>query len=157
MKEENKEAEELNGVELLKLIYEEVKNNSDAIRILKERIDTVYKELNEKIDTVYNELNEKIDTVHKELKEEIKDEFDYLDKKIDNTKKSLVIEISEEYKNLYEMTEKRINNLKKEMDTEIEDRKADVSKVKEFNKMIFNDIRGRVSILEEESEKYNLN
>jgi len=38
----------------------------------------------------------------------------------------------------------------------IEDRKIDVSKIKEFNKIIINDIRGRVSILEEETEKYNL-
>ena len=39
MKEEIK-IEELNGIELLKLIYKEVKNNSEAIIKLKERIYT---------------------------------------------------------------------------------------------------------------------
>ena len=122
MKEETK-IEELNGMELLKLIYEEVKNN-------REEIQSVKKELNEK--------------------------FNYLDKKIDNKINSLVAEISEEFKTFYEVSEKRIINLEEKIDSEIEDRKVDISKIKEFNRIIINDIRGRVSILEEETEKYNL-
>jgi len=129
---ENIKTEELNSIELIKLIYQEVKNTRE--------------ELNEKIDTRFKYLDKKIDA-----------KFKYLDEKINNTKNSLVAEIAEEFKNFYEMTERRINNLENKIDIEIEDRKEDVSKVKEFNRMILNDIRGRVSILEEESEKYNLN
>lgn len=134
MKEEIK-IEELSGIELLKLIYEEVKNNREEIK----------KELNEKIDMAHKELNERIDTVYKELNE-----------KIDNTKNTLVKEISEEFKTFYEVSEKTTNNLNKKIEDEIEDRKVDFSKIKEFNKIIINDVRSRVSILEEESEKYNL-
>jgi len=123
MKKEIK-IEELSGTELLKLIYEEVKNNREEIK----------KELNERIDTVYKELNEKID----------------------NTKNTLVKEISEEIKTFYEINQKLTNDLNKKIDDEIEDRKVDFSKIKEFNKIIINDVRSRVSILEEESEKYNL-
>lgn len=132
MKEENKKIEELNGMELLKLIYGELQN--------------IRKEFNEKIDTVYKELNKKIDNVYEEL-----------NKKIDNTKSTLVIEIAEELKNISAITSESINNLEKKIDNEIEDRKLDVSKVKDFNRIILNDIRSRVSILEEESEKYNPN
>ena len=141
MKEDLK-MEELDGVELLKLIYEELKSTRIE---LNEKIDKVYNELNEKIDKVYNELNEKIDRVYNELNE-----------KIDNTKDTLVFEIAEELKSITDMTSKSINNLEKKLDNEIEDRKVDVSKVKDFNRIILNDIRSRVSILEEETEKYNL-
>jgi len=129
---ENIKTEELNSIELIKLIYQEVKNTRE--------------ELNEKIDTRFKYLDKKIDA-----------KFKYLDEKINNTKNSLVAEIAEEFKNFYEMTERKINKIENKIDIEIEDRKEDVSKVKEFNRMILNDIRGRVSILEEESEKYNLN
>ena len=135
--------EELGVMELLKLIYEEIKN--------------VREELNEKIDAVHKELDKKIDAVYKELNEKIDIKFNYLDKKIDNTENTLVKDISEEFKTFYEVGQKRINNLEEKIDSEIEDRKIDVSKIKEFNRIIISDIRGRVSILEEESEKYNLN
>lgn len=134
MKEVNLKIEELNGMELLKLIYEEVKNTRT--------------ELNEKIDAVYNELNEKIEQLDEKVKQ--------LDEKIDNTKDTLVAEIAEELNNFSAMTEERIDNLNKKIENEIEDRKVDVCKVKDFNRIILNDIRGRVSILEEETEKYNL-
>ena len=134
--------EELGVMELLKLIYEEIKN--------------VREELNEKIDAVHKELDKKIDAVYKELNEKIDIKFNYLDKKIDNTENTLVKDISEEFKTFYEVGQKRINNLEEKIDSEIEDRKIDVSKIKEFNRIIISDIRGRVSILEEESEKYNL-
>lgn len=146
MKEENKKIEELNGMELLILIYEEVKNN-------KEEVQNVGKEL----DTKFNYLEEKIDANYKELKEEINNNFKYLDEKIDSTKNTMVEEIAEELKNISVITEERIDNLNKKIENEIEDRKADVSKIKEFNKIILNDIRSRVCILEEQSEKYNLN
>ena len=109
--------EELNGMELLKLIYEEVKNN-------REDIQNVRKELNEKID---------------------------------NTKNTLVAEIVEELNNFSITTTRLINKLENKIENEIEARKEDVSKVKDFNRIIVNDIRSRVSILEEENEKYNLN
>lgn len=109
--------EELNGMELLKLIYEEVKNN-------REDIQNVRKELN---------------------------------KKIDNTKNTLVAEIVEELNNFSITTTRLINKLENKIENEIEARKEDVSKVKDFNRIIVNDIRSRVSILEEENEKYNLN
>ncbi len=122
MKEEVK-IEELNAMELLKLIYEEVKENREEI---------------------------------KDVRKELNDKFNYLDEKIDNTQNALVKEISEEFKTFYEISEKRTNNLEEKINSEIEDRKIDVSKIKEFNRIIINDIRSRVGILEEESEKYNL-
>ena len=109
--------EELNGIELLQLIYEEVKNN-------REDIQNVRKELNEKID---------------------------------NTKNTLVAEIVEELNNFSVTTTRLINKLENKIENEIKARKEDVSKVKDFNRIIVNDIRSRVSILEEENEKYNLN
>lgn len=159
MKEKIK-IEELNSIDLLKLIYEEVKNTRSE---LNEKMDNIYKELDEKINTVYNELNEKIkhldekiDNVYRELKEEINSKFNYLNEKVNNTKNVLVTEIAEELKDFTAMLERTTNNLNKKIDNEIEDRKIDVSKIREFNKIIINDIRSRVGILEEESEKYNL-
>ena len=159
MKEDLK-IEELNGMELLKLIYEEVKNTRTE---LNEKIDKVYNELNEKIDKVYNELNEKIDKVYNELNEKIKilEEkidtiYNELNEKIDNTKNTLVIEIAEELSNFSAMTAKSINNLEQRIDNEKEDRIVDISKIKDFNRIILNDMRSRISILEEETEKYNL-
>jgi len=122
MKNEMK-IEELNGIELLKLIYEEIKDNREEI---------------------------------KNFRKELNDKFNYLDEKIDNTKKTLVKEISNEFKTFYEISEKVINNLEEKIDIEIEERKSDVSKIKEFNRIIINDVKSRVSILEEETEKYNL-
>ena len=123
MKEKIK-IEELNGTELLKLIYQGVKDNREEI---------------------------------KNVRKELNDKFNYLDEKIDNTKNTLVKEISGEIKTFYEINQKLTNDLNKKIDNEIEERRVDVSKIKEFNKIIINDIRGRDSILEEESEKYNLN
>lgn len=141
MKEENKNIEELNEMVLLKLIYEIVKENSENIKKLEEK----FKYLDEKIDTVYKELNEKIDTVYKELNE-----------KFNSEKNTLVKEIAEEFKNITTITTENINRVEKKIDNEIEDRKIEFCKVKDFNKIIINDIRSRVSILEEETEKYNL-
>ena len=151
MKEENKVIEELNGgMELIKLIYEEVKKN-------REEFNEKFIRLEQKIDANYKELEEKINANFKYLGEKINANFKYLDEKIDNTKNVLVAEIAEEFKIFSSMTTKSISNLDKKIDNEIEDRKVDVAKVKDFNRIILNDIRSRVSILEEESEKYNPN
>ena len=107
-------------------------------------------ELNEKelLKLIYKEVMKNI----KELNEKIK----HLDEKIDNTKNQLVAEIAEELNNFSIMTAKSINNLENKIENEIEDRKVEFRKVKDFNKIIITDIRSRVSILEEENEKYNL-
>ena len=61
--------------------------------------------------------------------------------------------INEEFKKV----DNNFNYLENKIDNEINDRKNDISKVKDFNKIILNDFGSRISILEEESDKYNLN
>lgn len=161
MKEEDIKIEELSSIDLIKLIYKEIKNTKTE---LDEKIDNVCKELSLKMDNIYKELEQKIDNVHRELNEKyhelnqkIQANCKYLEEKIDNTKNTLVIEISDELKGISTTTTKLINDLEKKINNEINDRKLDVSKVKDFNKIILNDIGSRVSILEEESEKYTRN
>ena len=158
MKEEIK-IEELNGMELLKLIYEEVKNNREEIQKLREEFEQRFKDLEKRVTCLeekVNRLEEKVNRLEEKVNR-LEEKINYMDEKIDNTKKQLVLEIAEELKDFSAMTTKTIINLEKKIDNEIEDRKVDVSKIKEFNRIIINDIRGRVSILEEESERYNLN
>ena len=188
--DENINIEELNSIELMKLILKEVKDtrielNEKIDRVYKEldeKIDRVYKELNEKIDKkidevykelnnkieevykeldkkideVYKELNNKIDEVYKELDNKIEEVYKELNEKIDNTRKILIAEVSEELKVVSITTSGLINSLENKIDDEINDRKIDISKVKDFNKIILNDFGSRISILEEEGEKYNI-
>ncbi len=146
---ENKKIEDLNSMELMRLILEEVKNNGQ--------------ENNKRFDAIENKLkeHEKILKEHDKkfniLEQKIDYNFKYLDEKIDNVKNQLVSEISKELNNFSVITSKLIANIEKKVDKETNERKTDILKVKDFNKIILNDFGSRISILEEESEKYNLN
>ena len=164
--------EDIKVEELIRLIYKEVKNNKEEIQNVKrelsekldtkveyldKKIDTKVEYLDKKIDTKVEYLDKKIDTKVEYLDKKIDNTFKYLDEKIDTTKTTLVSEIAEEFKNFSELTTKLIKNLEKKIDNEINERKSDISKVKEFNKIMLSDLGSRISILEEENEKYNIN
>ena len=91
------------------------------------------------------------------MEQRIDSNFKYLDEKIDNTKNKLVTDISDSLERFSITTTKLIDNIEKKIDTEVRERKLEISKLNGFNdydKIILNNLESRISILEEENEKY---
>ena len=94
------------------------------------------------------------------IDKKIDSNFVYLDNKIENTRDKLITQITDLFENFAITTSKLISNLENKIENEMNERKTDVSKIKslnEYDRIILNNLESRISILEEESEKYNLN
>lgn len=86
--------------------------------------------------------------------------FKYLDEKIDTTKNNLISETTDILETFSLATTKSIKNIENKIDNEKNERILDIGQIKglnDYNKIILRNLESRISILEEESEKYNLN
>lgn len=94
------------------------------------------------------------------IEQKIDSNFKYLDEKIDTTKNNLVSETSDILETFSLATTKSIKNIENKIDNEKNERMLDIGQIKglnDYNKIILRNLESRISILEEESEKYNLN
>lgn len=96
----------------------------------------------------FNRIEQKIDT-----------NFKYLDEKIDTTKNNLISETADILETFSLATTKSIKNIENKIENEKKERVLDIGQIKglnDYNKIILRNLESRISILEEESEKYNL-
>ena len=103
----------------------------------------------EYITNKFNRIEQKIDS-----------NFKYLDEKVDNTKNKLASEIIEIFESFSIATAKSIKNIENKIDNEKNERILEIDKIKglnDYNKIILKNLESRITILEEESEKYNIN
>jgi len=118
-------------------------NNLNNIELMKE----MYKEIIEIKNILYAQ-NEKLEKQDKrfESMENI------IDKKLEN--------INKLEKFHFEYTRNRFSKINKKIENEIKQRKEDISKIErinDFDKIVLSEFGSRISILEEESEKYMVN
>jgi len=178
-----KENKELNSMELIKLIFEEVKRNSKELNCINEELkihrgilnehskkldehDIRFEKIDKKLDghdIRFEKIDKKLDdhdNKFNRIEQKLDSNFKYLDEKIDNTKNKLISAIVEELDKFSVSTTKLINNLESKIRNEQEERILEISKMKginDYNKLILKNLESRISILEEESEKYNTN
>ena len=144
----------LNIIEKLKTDVEETKIRLDK--------------LEERMDNIENRMDnmEKTEKAHFEhtcneferLEKKIDSNFKNLDEKIDIVKQKTVIEVIDGVEQITATISKMINNVENKINTEIKERKYQIDKLKnltEYDKIVLKNLESRVSILEEESQKYN--
>ena len=94
------------------------------------------------------------------LEQKIDSNFKYLDEKIENTKSKLVSETTDVLGSFSIAATKSIKNIENKIDNEKNERILEIDQIKginDYNKIILRNLESRICILEEESEKYNLN
>ena len=172
MKEEIKKIDDLSDtVEEMKEEIKKIDDLSDTVEEIKEEI--------KKIDDLGNTVNEMQKDIkeikgtlnkHTEKLEEHDKRFDNLEKKTDNIEKKLdnldkIERLHFEYtRNKFARLDKKIDTnfscLENKIENEAEERKVDISRIEgknDFDRIVLSDFGSRISILEEEGEKYNIN
>ena len=94
------------------------------------------------------------------LEQKIDSNFKYLDEKIDNTKNKLISETSDVLETFSISATKSIKNIENKIDNEKNERVLQIDQIRgmnDYNKIILRNLESRICILEEESEKYNIN
>ena len=161
MERNNKYIEELNNVELMKMIYKEIKEMKVFInKKNEEKLDKLTEVVNkneEKIDgltSVVTEVENKLDKVSKNLDDLSKTEklhfeyinnkfnrleknnecnFKYLNEKIDNTKNKLVSEATDVFESFSSVVSKSIKNIENKIDNEKNERILEIDKINGIN------------------------
>ena len=181
MEKKSKNIEELNNIELMKVIYKELMEIKLAIdNRTEEKVDKLSDKIDEhdkrfeilenKMDKMSKNLddlsrNEKshfeyISNKFNRLEQKVDSNFKYLDEKIDNTKNKLVSETTEVLESFSIAATKSIKNIESKIDNEKNERVLQIDQIKgmnDYNKIILRNLESRICILEEESEKYNIN
>ena len=121
MEKNNKDIEEFDNLELIKVIYKEILEIKALINNKTEEQDKKFDSLDNKIDKISKNLddlsrNEKSHfeyTTNKfnRLEQKLDSNFKYLDEKNDSTKNKLVLDINDILDNFSIATTKSINNL----------------------------------------------
>ena len=150
-------------------IEDEVGKIDYELKIYNERFSKIEKKL-ENIDKIEEKLDniDKIEKLHFEyitnkfnrIEQKIDSNFKYLDEKIDNTKDKLVSNITDLIENFSINASKLIDNVENKIKNEVRERKIEISKVKglnDYDRIILKNLESRISILEEESQKYQIN
>lgn len=140
MKEKEINIKELKDIELIRLIYKEIKVIKPILDKHTEKLeehDQRFENLEKKTDKIDRKLDnlDKIERLHFEY---TRNKFGRLDKKMDSN----------------------FSCLDNKIDNETEERKVDISRIegiKDFDRIVLSDFGSRISILEEESEKYATN
>lgn len=92
------------------------------------------------------------------LEKKIDNNFKNLDEKIDITKEKIVLEVIEGVEEISATTSKLISKVESKVETEVKERKYQIEKLNnltEYDKIVLKNLESRVSILEEESQNYN--
>ena len=140
MKEKEINVNELKDIELIRVIYKEIIGIKAILDKHTERLeehDKRFETLENKTDKIDKKLDD-LDKIQRLHFEYTGNKFGRLDKKIDYN----------------------FSCLDNKIDNETEERKVDISRIegiKDFDRIVLSDLGSRISILEEESEKYSTN
>lgn len=175
-----------NKVDSLSANFNEMSNKVDGLsnkfNEMSNRVDSLsnnFNNMSNKVDNLSNNFNnmkkdikdiQSILKVHTDKFKQHDEKFESLESKVDKIGDKLdnldkIERLHFEYtRNKFSRLDKKIESnfscLNNKIDNETEERKVDISRLetfKEFDKIVLNDFGSRISILEEESEKYNLN
>ena len=153
MKQEIKEEiKNLDNTELIKAIYKEIIETKEAVKKIDKKLDNLDKVEKLHFEYTTNKFNR--------IEQKIDSNFKYLDEKIDNTKNKLISEITDIFESFSVVTTKSIKNLENKMDNEKNERIMEISKMRSLNdydRIILKNLESRITILEEESQNYEVN
>lgn len=153
MKQEIKEeVKNSDNIELMKAIYKEIIETKEAVKNINIKLDNLDKVKKLHFEYTTNKFNR--------IEQKIDSNFKYLDEKIDNTKNKLASEITDIFESFSVATTKSIKNLENKMDNEKNERIMEISKMRNLNdydRIILKNLESRITILEEESQNYEVN
>lgn len=153
MKQEIREKiENLDNIKLIKAIYKEIIETKEMVKNIDKKLDNLDKIEKSHFEYTTNKFNR--------IEQKIDSNFKYLDEKIDNTKSKLLSEITDIFENFSIVTTKSINNWENKMDNEKNERIMEISKMRNLNdydRIILKNLESRITILEEESQNYEVN
>lgn len=146
------EIKNLDNIELIKTIYKEIIETKEAVKNIDKKLDNLDKVKKLHFEYTTNKFNR--------IEQKIDSNFKYLDEKIDNTKNKLASEITDIFESFSVATTKSIKNLENKMDNEKNERIMEISKMRSLNdydRIILKNLESRITILEEESQNYEVN
>jgi len=153
----------------MKKDIKEIKTTLDKHSEKLEEHDKKLESLDNKTDKIFKNLDDlsRTEKLHFEyttnkfsrLDQKLDSNFKYLDEKMDNTKNKLVSEATDVFESFSIATTKSIKNIENKIDNEKHERIIEIGNIKgmdDYNKIILRNLESRISILEEESEKYTV-
>lgn len=120
----------------------EIENKTNKIEAICEKIDKIGKYYLEYVCNRFEQIENKIDS-----------NFYYLNNKIIN-------DFTDGFETFDKITSKAIKNIENKKDNEKEERKYAIENIKnlsDYDRIVLKNLESRISILEEESEKYSTN
>ena len=138
---------------------------------LTKKVDNLTKDVGELKNKVSN-IEKKLDNLEKtekshfeyacnefeRIENKIDSNFKHLNDKIDNTKDKIVSEVIDVLEDFSIVTSKSIENVENKLRTESKEREYQIERLNnltEYDKIVLKNLESRISILEEESQKYN--
>ncbi len=130
-----------------------------TVKGLEKRMDSIEKRM-DKLENRFNKFERYTCNEFQRLEKKIDFNFKYLDKKIDSTKEKIISATIDEMERFSNAASRLINNVDSKLQTETKERIFEIEKlnnVTEYDKIVLKNLESRVSILEEESQRYNEN
>lgn len=130
-----------------------------TVKGLEKRMDSIEKRI-DKLENRFNKFERYTCNEFQRLEKKIDFNFKYLDKKIDSTKEKIISATIDETERFSNAASRLINNVDSKLQTETKERIFEIEKlnnVTEYDKIVLKNLESRVSILEEESQRYNEN
>lgn len=144
---------------ILEEILKTVKGLEKRMDSIEKRMDSIEKRM-DKLENRFNKFERYTCNEFQRLEKKIDFNFKYLDKKIDSTKEKIISATIDEMERFSNAASRLINNVDSKLQTETKERIFEIEKlnnVTEYDKIVLKNLESRVSILEEESQRYNEN
>lgn len=93
------------------------------------------------------------------IEQKIDSNFKFLDEKMDCVREKMTTDVTDMMEKFSIVTAKAMENIENKMKGEIEERKMEVSKVKglsDYDRIVLKNLESRITILEEETQKYQV-
>ena len=133
-----------------------------TVKGLEKRMDSIEKRM-DKIESRMDKIEKRMDKLESRFDKFERytcNEFQRLEKKIDSTKEKIISATIDEMERFSNAASRLINNVDSKLQTETKERIFEIEKlnnVTEYDKIVLKNLESRVSILEEESQRYNEN
>lgn len=144
---------------ILEEILKTVKGLEKRMDSIEKRMDKIEKRM-DKLESRFDKFERYTCNEFQRLEKKIDFNFKYLDKKIDSTKEKIISATIDEMERFSNAASRLINNVDSKLQTETKERIFEIEKlnnVTEYDKIVLKNLESRVSILEEESQRYNEN
>lgn len=144
---------------MLEEILKTVKGLEKRMDSIEKRMDKIEKRM-DKLESRFDKFERYTCNEFQRLEKKIDSNFKYLDKKIDSTKEKIISATIDEMERFSNAASRLINNVDSKLQTETKERIFEIEKlnnVTEYDKIVLKNLESRVSILEEESQRYNEN